>query len=103
LLQHATHTLPCILRTAEATRKGLESTAAEEDLLLKIVVVGEVRRKALLTRHWAGKGVSHSRSTIGVDFTLKILDVNGTVVRVQGTSLLPFGIITRSSAQTLRS
>ncbi|VBB18902.1 Ras-related protein Rab-1A [Yasminevirus sp. GU-2018] len=57
----------------------------EYDYLIKIVVVGDsgVGKSALLTRFADGTYTDTYVSTIGVDFKMKTVDIDGKVVKIQ--------------------
>ncbi|ELR17081.1 Ras subfamily protein [Acanthamoeba castellanii str. Neff] len=64
-----------------------QSQQDSQEHIMKVVVVGHAEfERTRLVRHWAGHGpgqTSRRATTIGVDFALNVLDVNGAVVRVQ--------------------
>lgn len=68
-----------------------QSQQDSQEHIMKVVVVGHAEfERTRLVRHWAGHGpgqTSRRATTIGVDFALNVLDVNGAVVRVQSTLL----------------
>src|SRR5207253_7773300 len=56
-----------------------------EDRLYKILIVGDVSagKTSIIKRYVYGTFSPHCKSTIGVDFALKVMKYNDTIVRLQ--------------------
>ena len=73
-----------------ASFSGYENDDDNYDYLFKIVLIGDaaVGKTAIVQRFKAGTFLERQANTIGVDFTMKNLNVNGKKVKVYFIILL---------------
>ena len=61
------------------------SGKGEKDLLAKVIIIGDsgVGKTNLLTKFWDGVFKDSYVATIGVDFKIKTINVDGSKIRLQ--------------------